>query len=441
MELIEDLGDGLVLRRATAADTEALVAFNADIHREPGDEGPNPFITAWVRDLTSGAHPTFDIGDFTIVEDSRTGAIVSSLNLISQTWSYGGLPFGVGRIELVGTRPDHRRRGLVRRQMAVAHRWSSERGELVQGITGIPHYYRRFGYEMALDHGAGRTGYLPHVPDLPTDSVEGFRVRPATVADIPFIASLDEQARSRSLVSAVRDGSLWRYELEGRHEERYRSALRIVERADGRPAGYVIHPGELWSTRLFVEALEMEPGAPWLAATPSMLRYLRTTGETYQEQPGSRRFEGFTFSLGTEHPVYRAIPDRLPRIHPPYAWYLRVPDLPRFLRHLAPVLEARLAASVAASHSGDLLLGFYGDGLRLSFSDGRLASTEAWKPPDDERGGASFPELTFLQILFGYRSLSELEHAFADCRVNTEEARVLLDALFPKQPSHIWPVQ
>ena len=441
MDPIEDLGDGLVLRRATPADTEALVAFNAEIHSDPGDEGQSPFIAAWVRDLMSGVHPTFDVGDFTIVEDTRTGAIVSSLNLISQTWSYAGIPFGVGRIELVGTQPDYRRRGLVRRQMDVAHRWSAERGEFVQGITGIPHYYRQFGYEMALDLGAGRTGYLPHIPDLAAGAREPFHVRPATADDIPFVVSLDDQARSRSLVSAIRDASLWHYELAGRSEERYRLVLRIIERADGGPIGYLVHPGELWGTRLFVEAFELAATVSWLSVALTVLRYLRETGESYQEQPRSQRLDGVTFSLGVEHPVYRAIPDRLPRIHPPYAWYLRVPDLPLFLRHLAPALEARLATSVAAGHSGELLLNFYGEGLRLALADGRLDRIEAWQAPDGERGGASFPGLTFLQILFGYRSLAELEHAFADCRVTTEEARVLLDALFPKQPSQVWPVQ
>ncbi len=274
-----------MLRRATAADTEALVAFNADIHRDPGDEGHSPFMAAWVRDLMSGAHPTFDVGDFTIVEDTRTGVIVTSLNLISQIWSYAGVPFGVGCIELVGTRPDHRRRGLVRRQMAVAHRWSAERGEVIQGITGIPLDYRRFGYERAVDHEGGRTGYLPDIPDLASDGVEPFRLRPATGTDTPFIAALDEQARSRSLVSAVRDASLWHYELEGRLEERYRSALCVVERVDGRPAGYVVHARELWRTRLFVEAFEMELGVSWLAATPTVLRYLRTTGKPIRSSP------------------------------------------------------------------------------------------------------------------------------------------------------------
>ena len=40
--------------------------------------------------------------------------------------------------ELVGTKKEYRRRGLVRQQFEVMHEWSAERGELVQIITGIP---------------------------------------------------------------------------------------------------------------------------------------------------------------------------------------------------------------------------------------------------------------------------------------------------------------
>jgi GNAT superfamily N-acetyltransferase len=437
-EIIERLDGGLVLRRATPADTEALVAFNVDVHRDPGED-ISEFMAAWVRDLLGGGHPTCGPGDFTVVEETGSGRIVSSLNLIPQTWTYGGIPFGVGRIELVGTHPDYRRRGLVRRQMDVVHRWSAERGELVQGITGIAHYYRQFGYEMALDLDTGRTGYRPQVPDLPAGSDEPFRLRPATVDDLPFLAALDEQAGRRWLVAAVRDAALWRYELEGRREKRRRQ-VRVVEGADGRPVGALVHAGGLWGTTLFVLAYELAPGNSWLAVTPSVLRYLRATGEAYQERPGARRWEGFTFWLGTEHPVYRAIPERLPLTVPPYAWYLRVPDLPAFLRHVAPVLEERLAASVAAGHSGELRIGFYRGGLRLVFAAGRLEIVEAWEPGEAAESNPAFPGLSFLQLLFGYRSLAELEHAAADCRANGEEARVLLEALFPKQPSHVWPL-
>jgi GNAT superfamily N-acetyltransferase len=438
VDVIEELGDDLVLRRATVADTEALVAFNAEIHRS-SDEDTSPYIATWTRDLMGGGHPTCGPDDFTVVEATRSGQIVSSLNVIGQTWSYGGIPFGVGRIELVGTLPEYRRRGLVRRQMAVAHRWSAERGHLVQAITGIPYYYRQFGYEMALDLGGGRVGYEPHIPELAAGTTEPFRVRPATPDDAGHIAALDEQARRRSLVAAVRDQELWRYELKGRHDGA-RQAIQVIERPDGQVVGFLAHPQELWGGRLVVRTYEVTEGMSWFAVTPTVLRYLKATGERYQDQPGGRPWESFYFILGPAHPVYDAIPTRLPRTIPAYAYFVRIPELAAFLRHVAAVLEERLAASVATGHSGELRLGFYRDGLRLVLEQGRLATVEAWEPGDAWETAPAFPGLTFLQLLFGYRSLDELAYAFADCRVDAEEARVLLTALFPKQASHVWPV-
>jgi len=35
----------------------------------------------------------------------------------------------------------------------------------------------------------------------------------------------------------------------------------------------------------------------------------------------------------------------LPDERKPYAWYIRVPDLPAFIRRIKPVLEKRLALS------------------------------------------------------------------------------------------------
>jgi hypothetical protein len=43
-------------------------------------------------------------------------------------------------------------------------------------------------------------------------------------------------------------------------------------------------------------------------------------------------------------------------------------------------------------------------------------------------------------LLFGYRSLEELDRAFADCRPGGGDARVLLAALFPRRPSDLRPV-
>ena len=83
--ILRDMGKGLVMRRVTPADSQALATFNARIHSDDGLDKPDELLAVWTRDLMEKPHPTFDIGDFIIVEDTEKGEIVSSMNLIPQT--------------------------------------------------------------------------------------------------------------------------------------------------------------------------------------------------------------------------------------------------------------------------------------------------------------------------------------------------------------------
>ena len=77
--------------------------------------------------------------------------------------------------------------------------------------------------------------------------------------------------------------------------------------------------------------------------------------------------------------------------------------------------------------------------LRLVLDRGRLATIEEWKPePDRISGDAGFPGLTFLQLVFGYRSLDELKYAYADCWTKGDQTPVILELLFPKMASSVW---
>ncbi|MDP8924586.1 MAG: GNAT family N-acetyltransferase [Chloroflexota bacterium] len=437
---IAELGGGLVLRHARRADVGAVVAFNGDVHRPYGMVESDRYIEDWTRDLFERPHPTFAVPDFMVVEDTATGSVVSSLNLISQTWSYGGVPFGVGRIELVGTHREYRRRGLVRRQFEVVHRWSAERGELVQGITGIYWYYRQFGYEYALQMPGGRAVARGDVPPAPAAEAEPFQVRAATPADAPFLAALDAEAGRRYLVTCVRDEALWRYEINGRSErDGARAFVFVIEDAAGTPVGCVVHEGRLHDGGLTLGTYELAAGTSWRAVTPSVLRHLSRVGEEYARHRAGERSDAIRFRLGDEHPAYGWLTSPHGYDVPPSDWYIRVADLPSFLRRIAPILEARLADAGAVHHSGDVLFNFYRSGLRLSFERGRLVAVEPWEPVPP-LADASFPELTFLKVLFGYRSLDELHDAFPDCFVRDRQSAALVYALFPKRPSLIWPV-
>lgn len=440
---IRDLGGGLILRRATPEDCDALVRFNATIHSE--SDQPDRHVAGHTYDLISGRLPGFQAGDFTLVEDSGTGQIVSSLSLIPQVWAYEGIPFQVGRPEIVGTAPAYRRRGLVREQFAEVHQWSRERGDQVQVISGNPWYYRQFGYEMALTLGGGRMGCGLNIPRLKPEETEKFTIRPAGAEDLPVIARMYDRAMERQPIHCLRDEGLWRYELDGRSQYNLnRKTLHMIESArgpDSPPAsvGFFALTPWLWGANIWLSAYEIDPAAnaSWLEITPAVLRYVWSVGEALAGDEG-KTLEMFGLGLGAEHPAYDLFSDCLPVVRKPGAWYIRVPDLPAFLRWITPALEKRLARSALAGYTGRLRISFYRSGLALSLANGRLEQVEAWPPTQEEWGDAAFPDLTFSQLLFGYRSVEDLEYAFADCWVNDRRLAALLNALFPRRPSDIW---
>jgi hypothetical protein len=437
--ILSQLADGLVLCCSTSADADALAEFNSHIHSDFGFDKPDQRVGAWTRDLLTRPHPTFHAEDCTLVVEAASGKIISSMNLISQTWAYEGIPFSVGRPELVGTLPEYRKRGLVRLQFEEVHRWSATRGELVQGITGIPFYYKIFGYEMGLELDSGRIGYEAHLPKLKEGETEPFNLRPATVDDIPFLMSVYAYACERHLITCVRDETIWSYDLAGQSDTNVdRLEFRIIQRTDGEPVGYLAHPWYDWTWGLSARHYELKPGISWLEVTPSVARYLWETGGDYARRDGRpevRTTYGFWF--GSEHPSYDLFRSRLPNIRDPYAWYIRVPDLPAFLRRIAPALEQHIEASVITGHTGEIKISFYHSGLHLKLEKGKLVSIESWMPSHEDQGHAAFPDLSFTQLVFGYRTFDQLEQSYADCWCRDDGQRVLLATLFPKKASAV----
>jgi hypothetical protein len=436
--ILRDLGNGLIMRRSSPEDAEPLAEFNGKIHGD--DEADGQRVAAWTRDLLTRPHPTLSPDDFTIVEETSTGRIVSSMNLIPQTWTYEGIPFGVGRPELVGTAPEYRNRGLVRAQFEEVHKWSADRGHLVQVITGIPYYYRLFGYEMALDLTGRRAGFEANVPKLKDGEEEPYRIRTATEADLGFVAELYERATKRHAIACQRTPEIFKYELDGQSEnnsDHYR--IYMIEDGAGETVGYLQHPDWMGSTGASALWYELKPGVSWLAVTPTVIRHLWSKGQEFAKREG-KPCTSFGFMLGKEHPVYQALGRNLPEVRTPYAYYMRVPDLVGFLHHIKPALEKRIAESIAVGHTREIKISFYRDGLRLLIEKGKLAAIESWMPSPEEWGAAAFPERTFLQALFGYRSYDELHESFADCWCDNEEVRVLINILFPKKLSDVFPV-
>ena len=74
---------------------------------------------------------------------------------------------------------------------------------------------------------------------------------------------------------------------------------------------------------------------------PSILRWLKGYAEV-EARKQNKTIQGIYFAFGREHPAFDAIPDLLPRTRIPHGWYIRVPDVPQFIRLIAPGLDAVL---------------------------------------------------------------------------------------------------
>ncbi len=441
-----DLGDGLVLRWSTPDDTESIAQLVSSVFRDRADEPLNTPLGHMMRELMSGRHPVMGAGDFALVEDTHKqgNSVVACTCLWRHTWEYEGIPFGVGRPEIVATDPGYRNRRLIRAIFDLVHARSEAEGHLVQAITGIPYFYRLFGYEYALDLGGRYSIYTALIPEASEGEPEPFKLRDATPDDIPLVQQLYDQRRAFSVVSGPIDEVWWRYQLaiwrtsvtgENWH-------VQMILDAGDKPQGYLVTPTMRWKKSVPVLDVAFAPGVNIQAIMPSLLRALARQGAQMPARDSSAEpLSRIAFSLGRSHPVYDVFEKSMaPVKEAPYAWYVRVAQLPRFMQHIAPALERRLADSVVAGYSGTLTFDFYRDGLRMVFEQGKLKMAEQWRRPiwnANEDGG--FPPLVFLQLLFGYRSLDALRSAFPDVWVN-DAVELLVNTLFPYKPSRVLPL-
>jgi hypothetical protein len=428
------LKDGLILRAATMDDLEALAEFNARIHGGGPDDPPEDaaMLRQWVHDLADGSHPTCDVSLFTLVEDpAAEGKIVSSMCTIPQTWHYDGVSFAMARPELVGTDKDYRNRGLVRAQFDWHHAWCAHNDILVQGITGIPYYYRLFGYEYALNLQGYRKGTADTLP-LKTEEPEPCVFRLADTGDIRFLMELDQLSANRNLISVAREADLWRYELSGMHPDNinHRTVMMITN-AEGERLGFYSYATPLWRTSMAVLQLEYKPGINSAQLMPSVLRDAWQRGESVAKR-SNKECTALLLALGETHPAYGLCRGWCREEGKPYAWYLRVADLPQFLQTITPALEKRLTDSAFAQYTGSFKLNFYTGGVKMNFDNGTMIEVVNWRVTDEEGADVNIPNPHFLQILFGYRTLEEVHHIFPDAYAKDALNAELLKVLFPK---------
>ncbi len=356
-----------------------------------------------------------------IAEHRATGLVVAGLVLIPWTWEMEGVALRVAEMGIVGTLKEHRGRGLIRALSEEFDKTLAEQTFDLAVIQGIAGFYNRFGYHYALPLENHVNLALHAVPDLK----ELYTFRLATQKDIPFLMREDAVYRRSHCLSAFRDEANWRYILTHSATTVNGSELWIISRGNGGPSYYFRIPHQGFGTGLIVS--EVSDGIPF-DALAQMLAFCKRKavgrGKPYirLNLHNEARPARMAIAMGAERGT-------------PYAWQVKAPDVERFLKSIAAVLERRMSAGACPSFSGIFRLHRYGAGLDLTWEDARLVSIGPAEG-DSEEGLHISPDL-LPALLLGHRTWRELRYIRPDVRLNRGRSALLVDALFPQRVSWI----
>lgn len=389
---------GTVVRRATDGDEAAIVELNR-MHN--GED-----VAVEIRSAFGAGHIAPD--DFALAVAG--GRVVSTVGLLPMELSVGDVLLPTGRPEFIATDPAFRGRGLVRQLLDLVHGWSVDRGDLVQVIAGIPFFYRQFGYSYGL-----RLPVEWLVPVKTEMAVgRGWAVRLAEPADIPEICVLEEEAQFGAAVRLPFLKGLWPVLLALPH------APVLVATAGGRVEA--------------VTRVRTGPSGPvhlrgMAARDPAAAKALIAAART--EYPGRTLVIGERAGLSLRHVLGAAVPVARRK------WlYARIADPARLLRHLWPVLDARLAASPFSSASGRIDISFYRSGAAIGYREGRVIEVSA--TPRDGSGRSQpdvhIPPDLLPRLLFGAGYVLDWEN---DPDVDLGPHRDLVVALLPAVRSDV----
>lgn len=430
------LKDGLILRSLSeghAGDREQLPQVYADVNGEHDTPEVKAAIIGWVKDLMSG-HPTVTLDDiFVVVDPAKNNKVASATLLIPQTWRYEEIPIAVGRPELVATYPEYRGQGLVRALFEAVHERSAALGHQMQVITGIPYFYRKFGYTMAVDLGQHAIYPLNVFPEPASDYIPKFKLRPAVEADIPNLMRWYDYHAHGRLLTEKRSPEIWRYEMMGHSPDSGQTMeFQIIVNGENQAVGYLEFLTYRWEKHLIAcTGFVIGEESNYLESFSDVINGIKKWArEKYGECPPL-----LSFGSGL-HEMLDTLIDRteggLVRKRE-YTWYLRVPEMIPFLRHIQPVLERRLVNSGANRYTGELKIGFYDlKGISIRFERGCITSIEPISGKDGY--DIEFPWELFWNVVFGYHTADELRYILPDVWASSKAA-VLLDALFPKKRS------
>ncbi|KAF9342668.1 hypothetical protein BGX26_007066, partial [Mortierella sp. AD094] len=367
--------------------------------------------------------------DFALVENTQApegeNPLIAGISLQQNIGYFGKVKLMYGVLEIVATHPDYRNKGLMRRLFHdLVHPASDLRGDVIQVIAGIPHFYRQFGYEYALSFGSHNPQKLNDLTLIPPlaerESVEKggqgepFLLRTPSVDDLPYLVktSTPEKMLCQAGAGLLYDEDYWRFWIRdavANMTSKFdvsRDHWIIVDAKTGKDCGVAMAHG---SPMLSIDLFVLNEGYNYRDAMYSVLRQILaiangpTAWERKQqlkeakkakEQQGvttttQNKIQGMCLAVDPEHPIMKLFASKSTVMTSKFKMYTRIPSYANFLLKIAPVLEDRLAQSCLKGITVTWQFNFFckvigsaGKGLEVVFESGKLISArDDWVAP------------------------------------------------------------
>ncbi|MCY3913874.1 MAG: GNAT family N-acetyltransferase [Chloroflexi bacterium] len=340
------------------------------------------------------------------------GELVSQLWVVDVAVRVWGAELRSAGVAGVGTPEPHRLKGYARRLMEACERFAADRGYAISTLFGIPDFYHRFGYATVCPEYEIRIELDALDMDGPAASLQGLQH-----SDWVPIAGMCNAAYGSLDGSVVRREGAWRGPRQG--SDWFKRPQAFVSRdARGRPAAYAVVDTELTDGCLAVSEAVAGHDAAGLALAGGLAGMARSRGATglaASLHPGTGLGALLT-RLGGAVEVTR----------PDDAGYMAcIVDLDAVLQKCTPALVDR-----AAGCELPLPKTLH---VKTDIGNGCIA-VGGQSPPAE----LSIDRLGLVQLLFGYRTFSELRES-GNTHAQGVSDQVLAE-LFPRNDGYcFWP--
>ncbi|TXT54581.1 MAG: hypothetical protein BAJATHORv1_60077 [Candidatus Thorarchaeota archaeon] len=366
----------------------------------------------------------FVIEDNFIAYDSEKNLVASYLCLLRHTMLIDGARIPMAQMEIVGTLPEYRNRGYIRRLNQLFEKRASLYEIPLFVIAGIPYYYRELGYEYAIPMLSRLIVAKELIPKLKSGVTESAEIIPIDTHN--FDLFLEARKQRNSFLNIYRDieTSDATYVLEGELGTETGLELQVLLNEEQIVGMFNIEVswGNLQIEELWVEDVKY---------IPTILRYAKKKAIERE------------LAIAIEFPSNPEIAINLERLAQSrftqgYAWYTKIPNMKQFLELLAPALENRIDNSRFKDYTGDLRISCFKEGFVIQFEKGVVESVEHLQQIHLKDMELFVPPKVINQLVLGHFSYKELDEFYPD--VTATSAKIpLVNVLFPKLNGNLRP--